>query len=42
MFAEIVKDVTGNLDKHPQWQLEVNDQSGRLIFRLSLHAETIL
>jgi hypothetical protein len=42
MFADMARDVAGDLEKHPQWQMEVTDESGKPIFRLNLQAETIL
>jgi hypothetical protein len=41
MFADMARDVAGNLEKHPEWQMEVADESGKPIFRLSLLAESI-
>jgi hypothetical protein len=41
MFADLARDVAGNLEEHPEWQIEVSDQSGKTIFRLSLLAESI-
>jgi hypothetical protein len=41
MFADMARDVAGDLEKHPNWQMEVADESGKPIFRLSLLAESI-
>jgi hypothetical protein len=41
MFADMVKDVIDDLEKQPEWRIEVADESGRLFFRLSLLAESI-
>jgi hypothetical protein len=41
MFADMARDVAGDLEKHPNWQMEVADASGKPIFRLSLLAESI-
>jgi hypothetical protein len=41
MFADMARDVAGNLEKHSEWQMEVADDSGKPIFRLSLLAESI-
>jgi hypothetical protein len=41
MFADMARDVAGNLEKHPEWQMEVADESGKPIFRLSLLAESM-
>ena len=42
MFADMARDVADNLEKHPVWQIEVANESGKAIFRLSLLAESIL
>jgi hypothetical protein len=42
MFADMARDVADSLEKHPEWQMEVADESGKTIFRLSLLAESIL
>jgi hypothetical protein len=41
MFADMARDVAGDLEKHPEWQMEVADESGMPIFRLSLLAESM-
>jgi hypothetical protein len=41
MFADMARDVAGNLEKHPEWKMEVADESGKPIFRLSLLAESM-
>jgi hypothetical protein len=41
MFADMARDVAGNLENHPEWQMEVADASGKPIFRLSLLAESM-
>jgi hypothetical protein len=41
MFADMARDVVGDLEKYPNWQMEVADESGKPIFRLSLLAESI-
>jgi hypothetical protein len=41
MFADMARDVAGDLEKHPEWQMEVADESGKPIFRLSPLAESM-
>jgi hypothetical protein len=41
MFVDVARDVAGNFEENPAWQIEVDDQSGKLIFRLSLLAESM-
>ena len=42
IFVDVARDVAGDFEENPGWQIEVADQSGKLIFRLSLLAESIL
>jgi hypothetical protein len=41
MFADLARDVTDDLENNPEWQMEVADESGKPIFRLSLLAESM-
>jgi uncharacterized protein DUF6894 len=41
MFADMARDVAGDLEKHAEWQMEVADESEKPIFRLSLLAESM-
>jgi hypothetical protein len=41
MFVDVARDVAGDFEENPAWQIEVADQSGKLIFRLSLLAESL-
>jgi hypothetical protein len=41
MFADVARGVAGDLEKNPEWQMEVADESGKPIFRLSLLAESM-
>jgi hypothetical protein len=35
------RDFAGDLENNPEWQIEVTDESGKPIFRLSLLAESM-
>jgi hypothetical protein len=41
MFADMARDVARDLENNPEWQMEVADESGKPIFRLSLLAESM-
>jgi hypothetical protein len=41
MFADVARDVADDLEKTPGWQIEVADESGKPIFRLTLLAESL-
>jgi hypothetical protein len=41
MSADMARDVAGDLENNPEWQIEVTDESGKPIFRLSLLAESM-
>jgi hypothetical protein len=41
MFVDVARYVAGDFEENPAWKIEVADQSGKLIFRLSLLAESI-
>lgn len=36
MFADMARGVAGDLENEPGWQMEVSDESGKPIFRLSV------
>jgi hypothetical protein len=39
MFADMARDIADELQSNPKWQIEVADQAGKQIFRLSVLAE---
>jgi hypothetical protein len=39
MFADMARDIADNLRSSPDWQIEVADEAGKPIFRISIHAE---
>jgi hypothetical protein len=41
IFVDLARDVARDFEENPAWQIEVADQSGKLIFRLSLLAEAM-
>ena len=41
MFADMARDIAGKLQSNPKWQIEVTDEDGNTIFRLSVLAESL-
>ena len=41
MFADLARDITGELQSNPEWEIEVGDAAGKPIFRLSILAEML-
>jgi hypothetical protein len=39
MFVDTARDVASQLQTNPKWQIEVADEAGKIIFRLSVLAE---
>ena len=40
MFADMARDVSERLQSCPDWQIEVVDDAGRLIFSIKIKAES--
>lgn len=41
MFVGLIRDIAGELEVHPAWQMEVLDESGKPVFRLTLLGESL-
>ena len=41
MFADLARDIAGELQSNPEWEIEVGDAAGKPIFRLSILAEML-
>jgi hypothetical protein len=41
MFGDMARDIAGELPSNPKWQIEVMDEAGKAIFRLSVVAELL-
>jgi hypothetical protein len=41
MFVDMARDIAGELQSNPEWQIEVADEAGKTIFRLSVLAEPL-
>lgn len=41
MFADMARGVAADLENNPDWQMEVADESGKTVFRLSVLAESM-
>jgi hypothetical protein len=41
MFGDLARDIAGELPSNPKWQIEVADDAGKTIFRLSVLAEPL-
>jgi hypothetical protein len=41
IFVDVARDVARDLETNPQWRMEVTDEFGKPIFRLSVHAESM-
>lgn len=39
--SDMARDIVDDLDDRPEWQMEVADRSGKIVFRLSLVAESL-
>jgi hypothetical protein len=39
MFVDMARDIAGELESNPEWQIEVMDETGKTIFRLGVLAE---
>jgi hypothetical protein len=39
--SDMARDIIGELDNRPEWQMDVADQSGKIVFRLSFVAESL-
>jgi hypothetical protein len=39
MFVDMARDIAGELQSNPKWQIEVADETGKTIFRLNIVAE---
>jgi hypothetical protein len=39
--SDIARDIVGGLDESPEWQMEVAERSGKIVFRLSVVAESL-
>jgi hypothetical protein len=40
MFADMARDISSQLPSIPDWQMEVVDDAGKLIFKIKLTAES--
>lgn len=41
MFADLSRDICGALNANSGWQIELTDDTGKLVFRLRLSAESL-
>jgi uncharacterized protein DUF6894 len=41
MFGDLWRDIAFRINEHPEWKMEIEDQSGKPIFRLRFTAESI-
>jgi hypothetical protein len=41
IYSDMARGITGEFDESLDWRIEVTDQSGRIVFRLSLVAESL-
>ena len=41
MFVGLIRDIAGELETHPAWQMEVLDETGKPVFRLRLLGEAL-
>jgi hypothetical protein len=41
MFVGLIRDIAGELEAHPAWQMEVLDETGKPVFRLQLLGESL-
>ena len=39
--SDMARDIVGELDNSPEWQMDVTDTSGTVVFRLRLTAESL-
>jgi len=40
MFADMVRDIAGDLESTPNWQIEVADYTGKAILKIKVTAES--
>jgi hypothetical protein len=41
VFVGLIRDIAGELETHPAWQMEVLDETGKPVFRLKLLGESL-
>jgi hypothetical protein len=41
MFVGLIRDIAGELEAHPAWEMEVLDETGKPVFRLRLLGESL-
>jgi hypothetical protein len=41
MLVDMARDIAGELQSNPKWQIEVADETGKPIFRLGVLAEPL-
>jgi hypothetical protein len=41
MFGDLWRDISAGMKDHPEWRMEIEDEAGRMFFRLSFTAESI-
>ncbi|MDB5504126.1 MAG: hypothetical protein JWR89_4028 [Tardiphaga sp.] len=41
MCSDMARDIVSELDESPEWQMEVTDASGKIVYRLTLLAEVL-
>jgi len=41
IFSDLARSFADDIDANPEWQIEVTDESRKLIFRLTLVAESL-
>lgn len=41
IFSDLARSFAHDIDAHPEWQIEVTDEAGKPIFRLTLLAESL-
>jgi hypothetical protein len=41
MFADVARDIAAQLQSNPKWQMDVVDEAGKTILRLSVLAECL-
>ena len=41
MFVDMSRDIAEELQSNPKWEIEVADEAGKTIFRLSVFAQSL-
>ena len=40
-FVDMIRDMVGDLEAHPEWVMDIVDETGKSVFRLRLLAEPL-